>query len=93
MCDIAGIYNYRNNKRVDQNVLVKMRDIMSHRGPDGFGIYINESFGLAHRRLSILDLSENGTQPFPSSDGRYVITFNGEIFNYLDECRQGKWKV
>ena len=84
MCGIVGIYNYRNNNLVDQDRLVKMRDIMSHRGPDGFGIYINESIGLAHRRLSILDLTENGAQPLSSSDGRYVITFNGEIFNYLD---------
>lgn len=84
MCGIVGIYNYRNNKHVDQDALVKMRDILSHRGPDGFGIYINEFVGLAHRRLSILDLTENAAQPFSSTDGRYIITFNGEIFNYLD---------
>lgn len=84
MCGIVGIYNYRNNNQVSQNTLVRMRDVMSHRGPDGFGIYINENIGMAHRRLSILDLSEKGAQPFKSSDGRYVITFNGEIFNYLD---------
>ncbi len=53
MCGIVGIYNYRNSNQVDENTLVKMRDIMSHRGPDGYGIYINEIIGLAHRRLSI----------------------------------------
>jgi asparagine synthase (glutamine-hydrolysing) len=84
MCGIVGIYNYKSDSQVDSEKLVRMRDIMSHRGPDGFGIYINGNIGLAHRRLSILDLSENGSQPFKSSDGRYVITFNGEIFNYLE---------
>lgn len=84
MCGIVGIYNYRNSIPIDRTTLVKMRDVVSHRGPDGFGIYVNDVIGLAHRRLSILDLSDNGAQPFISSDGRYVITYNGEIFNYLD---------
>ena len=61
-----------------------MRDILTHRGPDGCGLYINEAIGLAHRRLSILDLSDMGIQPFSSEDGRYQITFNGEIFNFQE---------
>ena len=81
MCGIAGILN-NNNVQVNEQRLIDMRDIMDHRGPDGFGIYINQHIGLAHRRLSILDLSENGHQPFASADGRYYIIFNGEIFNY-----------
>lgn len=84
MCGIAGIFHNNNEKRIDEDMLVRMRDIMAHRGPDGFGIYINGRIGLAHRRLSIIDLSLNGHQPFGSSDGRYFIIFNGEIFNYLD---------
>ena len=84
MCGIAGIFNYNNSNSVEKDTLVRMRDIMSHRGPDGFGLYLNDKIGLAHRRLSILDLSENGAQPFASPDGRYQVTFNGEIFNYLD---------
>lgn len=84
MCGIVGIFNYNNEKLIDEQRLIEMRDIISHRGPDGFGIYINKRIGLAHRRLSILDLSENGHQPFESPDGRYIITYNGEIFNYLD---------
>jgi asparagine synthase (glutamine-hydrolysing) len=83
MCGIAGILN-NNQVYINEQRLIEMRDIMDHRGPDGFGIYINHHIGLAHRRLSILDLSENGHQPFASADGRYYIIFNGEIFNYLD---------
>ncbi len=62
---------------------------MSHRGPDDFGFYRSEKISLGHRRLSIQDLSENGHQPMISNDGRYVIVFNGEIYNH-SELREKK---
>ena len=81
MCGINGIFHL-NFKQVDQNQLVKMRDILEHRGPDDSGIYIDNNIGLGHRRLSIIDTSSAGHQPFFSENGRYVLVFNGEIYNY-----------
>lgn len=81
MCGINGIFHL-NNTQVDPNQLIKMRDIMEHRGPDDSGIYIDKSIGLGHRRLSIIDTSTAGHQPFVSDNGRYIIVFNGEIYNY-----------
>jgi len=88
MCGIAGIFSYMSSKPLEEE-LIKMRDQMVHRGPDGAGIWISKSqeIGLAHRRLAIIDLSENGSQPMSSEDGRYQIVFNGEIYNF-QELRQ-----
>ena len=84
MCGIAGIFHLDLFKNADVHILNKMNDSIAHRGPDGSGVYVNGPVGLAHRRLSILDLSENGKQPFISESGRYVILYNGEIFNFLE---------
>jgi asparagine synthase (glutamine-hydrolysing) len=87
MCGIAGIFSYRNNSlTVDHNELIEMRESMFNRGPDGEGLWISidKKIGLAHRRLSIIDLSETGSQPMHSRDGNLHIVFNGEIYNYLD---------
>jgi asparagine synthase (glutamine-hydrolysing) len=65
-----------------------MADVVAHRGPDADGFYLAGPVGLAHRRLAILDLSERGRQPMATPDGRFVIVFNGEIYNYL-ELRAG----
>lgn len=81
MCGINGIFHL-NFKQVDQNQLIKMRDMLEHRGPDDTGIYSKNNIGLGHRRLSIIDTSSAGHQPFISENGRYVIVFNGEIYNY-----------
>ena len=81
MCGINGIFHL-NYKQVDQNQLIKMRDILEHRGPDDAGIYINNNIGLGHRRLSIIDTSAAGHQPYISDNGRYAMVFNGEIYNY-----------
>nr|WP_294774449.1 asparagine synthase (glutamine-hydrolyzing) [uncultured Flavobacterium sp.] len=81
MCGINGILHL-DYKPVDQNQLVKMRDILEHRGPDDKGIYLQNNIGLGHRRLSIIDTSKAGHQPFVSESGRYIIVFNGEIYNY-----------
>lgn len=85
MCGICG---YLSKNRVDDPVLVRMRDTMVHRGPDDAGILQFSTswgyLGLAHRRLSIFDLSELGHQPMVSSDGKISIVFNGEIYNFKD---------
>ena len=81
MCGLNGILHL-NHRRVDENQLVKMRDILEHRGPDDKGIYLNNNIGLGHRRLSIIDTSSAGHQPFIADNGRYIIVFNGEIYNY-----------
>ena len=85
MCGIAGVYAYRSTARsVDQDELVRMRDHMASRGPDGSGEWYSADgrVGFGHRRLSIIDLSSRGAQPMQTADGRLVITFNGEIYNY-----------
>ncbi len=92
MCGISGVFNF-NGQPVKLNILKDMADSMAHRGPDGDGFWINEShdLGFAHRRLAIVDLSDQGKQPMHYND-RYTITFNGEIYNYL-ELRKDLEKV
>jgi asparagine synthase (glutamine-hydrolysing) len=83
MCGIAGIVTRRNI--VDLHCVIKeMTDRVRHRGPDDEGNYIEGKVALGHRRLSIVDLSRLGHQPMISADRRYVITFNGEIYNFQD---------
>lgn len=85
MCGLAAIFSYRGNgQRVDQTALLKMREAMFARGPDGGGLWLSQdkSVGLAHRRLAILDLTERGAQPMSISEGKLRIVFNGEIYNY-----------
>jgi asparagine synthase (glutamine-hydrolysing) len=84
MCGIAGYFSLDTNP-VQKEVLQKMTDAIIHRGPDGEGHWINNGgkVGLGHRRLSIIDLSEGGKQPMHFA-GRYTITFNGEIYNYIE---------
>ena len=84
MCGINGIFHLNATRKVDENVLIKMRDALEHRGPDGKGIFIDNNIGLGHRRLSILDVSENGHQPFLSENKRFAMVFNGEIYNFKD---------
>ncbi len=85
MCGINGIFafHYAANP-VDRPELMRTRDHMAARGPDGAGAWLSDDgrVGLGHRRLSIIDLSDAGTQPMASADGRLVVTFNGEIYNY-----------
>lgn len=81
MCGINGILHFNQNQ-VNENQLIKMRDILEHRGPDGAGFFIDENIGLGHRRLSIIDVSNAAQQPFYSENGRYILVFNGEIYNY-----------
>lgn len=87
MCGVAGIYSYNlNGPAVSPHELRLIRDHMRSRGPDGAGEWYSQSnrAGLAHRRLSIIDLDERADQPMVSDTGRYVISFNGEIYNYRE---------
>src|SRR5215470_3988355 len=84
MCGIAGIVNQ--NNKIDRESLKLMTRAIAHRGPDGEGIWINDTgnVGLGHRRLAIIDLSDTGKQPMFYANGRYAITYNGEIYNYVE---------
>lgn len=98
MCGIAGILGYGTEDF--QLALGAMADSLKHRGPDAAGIWfdINAGIGLAHRRLSILDLSPQGAQPMVSASGRFVLSYNGEIYNHhelrtkLDASRSITWR-
>ena len=81
MCGIVGILNRDTQRPVDRNILEKMTAMMSSRGPDERGIYINGNIGLGHRRLSIIDLV-GGQQPMIDAERKRVISYNGEIYNY-----------
>ena len=82
MCGINGILHLQSQKKVDERQLTKMRDSLEHRGPDDSGLFLENNIGFGHRRLSIIDTSSAGHQPFHSEDGRYVMTYNGEIYNF-----------
>jgi len=83
MCGIAGIFNL-NGKPVSPVNLRKMTDAIIHRGPDGEGFYTDSFIGFGHRRLAIIDLSPAGHQPMMTKDGNYVITYNGEVYNFQE---------
>ncbi|MFT4855359.1 MAG: asparagine synthase (glutamine-hydrolyzing) [Algoriphagus sp.] len=83
MCGIAGII-YKTNQKVSEHKLEIMGQSIAHRGPDAAGIFAFENIGFVHRRLSILDLTSAGNQPYISPCGRYVLVFNGEIFNFQE---------
>ncbi|MCS7013663.1 MAG: asparagine synthase (glutamine-hydrolyzing) [Chloroherpetonaceae bacterium] len=89
MCGIAAIYSRSVQPLEERRCAIRqMTEAMKHRGPDGEGYFVDDYVALGHRRLAILELSELGAQPMmsrtPSSNQRYVITFNGEIYNYLE---------
>lgn len=81
MCGISGILRF-DNQPINSNDLEKIGRIMNHRGPDYFGTLVDGSFGFAHNRLSIIDLSEGANQPY--SDDQHILVFNGEIYNYVE---------
>ncbi len=86
MCGIAGFTQF-NQSIGNIETLKTMGNALLHRGPDASGEYLDDYVGLAHRRLSIIDLSAAGNQPMRSADEQQVIAFNGEIYNFL-ELRQ-----
>lgn len=83
MCGIAGVLHF-NDIPADRSVIARMTGAMAHRGPDADGFFIEESIALGHRRLSIIDLSTAANQPFTDRSGRYVMVFNGEMYNYRE---------
>lgn len=83
MCGVAGVF-YRDGSRPDEGVLAAMARAVAHRGPDGEGVRAFGGCGLAHRRLSIIDLSDAAKQPMASADGRAHVAFNGEVYNFIE---------
>jgi asparagine synthase (glutamine-hydrolysing) len=83
MCGIAGLFHPLVPKPVDPARVRAMADTLTHRGPDGSGVWIGPGVGLGHRRLSIIDL-EGGVQPMVSADARLAVTYNGEIYNFRE---------
>lgn len=82
MCGIAGIVNF--NNKVDASILSSMTEALQHRGPDDTGYYVNTMVGFGHKRLSIIDLSASGKQPMQTKNGRWILSYNGEIYNYKE---------
>jgi asparagine synthase (glutamine-hydrolysing) len=102
MCGIAGAFSFANSAfRVSEPYLIRMRDAMAHRGPDGAGLFISSDrrLGLGHRRLAIIDLSECANQPMTNEDGTLWVVFNGEIYNHaeiraeLERLGGHRWKT
>ena len=95
MCGICGFIDIKNDPKSDQ-IIRQMNNVLHHRGPDDEGYWSQKDLGIffGHKRLSILDLSKNGSQPFQSSSGRYVIIFNGEIYNFqsIKKKIKNSWK-
>jgi len=83
MCGIAGIFDFNYTREIDRTILQKMNQIQFHRGPDESGFHFEPGIGLAHRRLSIIDLS-TGQQPLFNHDKSVCIVFNGEIYNFKE---------
>src|ERR1700676_1909454 len=89
MCGIAGIVNFRGGT-VEPAQISRLLDQLAHRGPDGAGIWFNaeQNVRFGRRRLAIINPGPTGYQPMASADGRYVITFNGEIYNFIELRRE-----
>ena len=83
MCGFAGVLS-KNKTLLNPNLINRMTETINHRGPDAFGFWSSDKDGIAlgHRRLSILDLSKAGNQPMKLEKGRYVLVYNGEIYNH-----------
>lgn len=83
MCGIAGIIR-KPGDRVDREAILKAANLLRRRGPDDQGFWIRENVGFGHRRLAIIDTSQGGKQPMVTPDGRFVLVFNGELYNYKE---------
>ncbi len=83
MCGIAGIFHLETAKPVSPARVRAMTDVLAHRGPDGSGVWTDQGVGLGHRRLSIIDIA-GSPQPMATQDGRHVVVFNGEIYNFRE---------
>ena len=85
MCGISGVFDLRGKRNVDQSQLKALNRSQTHRGPDGEGYHFEPGVGLGHRRLAIIDL-EGGAQPMFNEDESVAVTFNGEIYNFMEIC-------
>ena len=83
MCGIAGFYLKENYKNKAASLKL-MNDKLSHRGPDGEGFFSDDKVSFSHKRLAIIDLNPRSNQPFVDKDKECVLTFNGEIYNYIE---------
>lgn len=83
MCGITGIFN-RNHEPAETRLIETMTNALVHRGPDGEGVWLGGPIALGHRRLAIIDLSPQGHQPMVTRDGRFVLTYNGEVYNFRE---------
>lgn len=83
MCGISGYLHFDIERKASKDSIKEMTDLLSHRGPDGEGFHVSKNIALGHRRLSIIDL-HTGEQPMYSEDGKIILIFNGEIYNYLE---------
>lgn len=91
MCGIVGALSFKGSAfAITEPYLVRMRDVMTHRGPDGAGVWVSDDHrvGLGHRRLAIIDLSPKAGQPMTNEDGSVIVVFNGEIYNHADIRRE-----
>src|SRR5438128_1129544 len=84
MCGIAGIVHASDSHPRESRTIRRMTDSLLHRGPDSSGFWERGHASLGHRRLKIIDLSDRAAQPMQTSDGRFVIVYNGELYNYKD---------
>jgi asparagine synthase (glutamine-hydrolysing) len=83
VCGFAGVLNFE-GRPPDERALSEMRDLLRHRGPDDSGIWVSGGCGMAHTRLSVIDLSAAGRQPMANEDGTVVMVYNGEVYNFRE---------
>ena len=83
MCGVCGILGINGNSIPGRESILHMTEALAHRGPDGKGVYSDKCCALGHRRLSVIDL-ESGEQPMSTGEGRWIIVYNGEVYNYRE---------
>ena len=83
MCGITGVFDLREQRPIAREVLARINDMQTHRGPDEAGLHLEPGLGFGHRRLSIIDIAA-GQQPLFNEDGSVAVVFNGEIYNFVD---------
>ena len=91
MCGIVGVLQFDSRRApLGEQDIVRLRDCMAHRGPDGMGVWVapDGKVGLGHRRLAIIDLTPSGVQPMSDASGRIWLTYNGEIYNHVELRRE-----